>query len=132
MLRHGGDAVEMAFANLLSPAGIVEMDNLDRQGVGEVRHRRVVEANVSVLADSDKAGVDGRLGEQGAIAAALSFHIRRVTVNIVHGAQRNAVGQPRLQPPPETRRMRHRHAGVLVQVERLDGAPAEVWGQYEW
>jgi hypothetical protein len=106
----------MAFANLLAPAGIIQADDLHRQRVVEVRHRRVVEADVPVFADSDEARIDGGLGEQVAISTAFRVQIPRVTVDIMHGAERNTVGQPGLQPQTETRRVRRRHAGILVQM----------------
>ncbi len=121
----------MAFANLLAPAGIIQADNLDGHRVGKVGHRRVVEGNVSVFADTDETHVDRSLGEEGAVAAALRLQIGGVAVHIMHSAERNAVRQPSLQPQPETRRVRGLDTGILIQMERFDRTPVDVPVQHE-
>jgi hypothetical protein len=85
MFRDSGDALEMAFADLLAAAGIIEADDFDRYRVVEVRHGRVVETNVAVFADADEAGVDWGFGQQGAVAAAFRLQVRRVTVDVARG-----------------------------------------------
>ena len=134
MLEQVSDNAHSGTAEMLSkwpsptcwlPAGIVQSDNLDTQGIGEIRHRRIIEGNVPVLSDSDSTNVDWRLGEEVAVAAALGLQIRRVAVEVVHGAERHTIGKPGLQPQPETRRMRHSHASILVEMQGFDRAPIE-------
>ena len=120
----------MSFANLLAPGGIIQADNLDGHRVGKVGRRRVVESNVSVYTDTNETRVDRGLGEEGAVAAAIRLEIGGVAVHIMHSAERNAIRQPCLQPQPE-RRVRGRHTGIFIQMERFDRAPVEAPGQHE-
>ena len=49
----------MSFAHLLSTARFVQRDTFHRHRVVEVRHVRIVEGDMAVLANADKREVDG-------------------------------------------------------------------------
>src|SRR5882762_3888199 len=55
ILRHGLESWEMSFAHLLLPAGWVEFHEFDLVRVVEIRHRWIVEAQVSILANAETA-----------------------------------------------------------------------------
>ena len=72
--RHGLDAREVALVHLLEPAGVVELDHLDVQRIGEVRHGRIVEGEVPVLPDPQAAQVGGGAQQLG-VAGALGLRL---------------------------------------------------------
>ena len=78
--RHGaaghlGLRGEVALTHLLTPAVGIDLDHLDRQGIVEVRHPRVVEGEVAVLADSQTAEVEGVGRQEAGVAPALGSRV---------------------------------------------------------
>ena len=61
-------SVECAVADLLVTTRVVDLDRLDLRRVVEVRHVRVVEGDMAVLADPDEGEVETAIREERAVA----------------------------------------------------------------
>ena len=122
--RHLGDGPERAVVHLLPPADRVERDDLDRQRVGEVGHRRIVEREVAVHPDAEAHDVERRLGEQGRVVADAGLRTP-LGLEQVDAAERHAVEERPPQPAPEALRRRLGETEILVHVEGRDAAPVD-------
>ena len=89
MCGHRGDVGEVSFADLLAPARVVELHDLDVEGIGEVGDGRVVERQVTVLADAEAAQVERVGTKQHGVAVALGVEVGRVAVDVVERGERH-------------------------------------------
>ena len=122
--RDVGQRREAAVVHLLAPARVVERHDLHARRVGEVRHRRVVERQVAVLADAEADEVDRRRRQQGRVARARDRG-RQLGRQRVERADRDVVEQVGPQVAPETLRVVGREADVVIHVEGRHAGPVE-------
>ena len=125
MLRDGGEVAEVALPNLLPAAGVIEADDFYRHWIGEIRFLRVIESDVTVLADSDESQIDSSFGEQRGVPAAFRRRVDRITGEVARGREWNPFGQILPDPESEACRMCSRYPRIFVKVERLNYFPVD-------
>ena len=123
--RHLRQGAELPVVHLLLPAGRIQLsDDLDPQGVLEIRNARIVEGQMAVLPDSQESQIEGVLPQQPGIALALRRRVRRAAVQIEHPVERQPVEEPVFEVAPEGLGRAGRQAEVFVHVEGVDRAPS--------
>ena len=73
--RHVGERREVPLPHLLLLAAVVELDDLHDERIVEVGDRRIVEREVTVLADAEAAHVDRMVDEQLRVARGLGVGV---------------------------------------------------------
>lgn len=124
MRRDFGEHWEATVVHLLAPAGVVEPDDLHEHRVVEIRHGRVIERQVAVLADTEADEVDRRRRQQGRVARARDGG-RQLGRQRVERADRDMVEQVGPQVAPETSRVVGLEADVVIHVEGRHAGPVE-------
>jgi hypothetical protein len=113
----------MPFAGLLFSRSVVHDYALDGCRIRKIGHMRIVEGDVTVLAETDKCQVERRLIQQLGVALNLGIQILCIAPHILNGSRMNFVFDTPLDPKPEAGGMGVRHADILIQVEDFDGLP---------
>ena len=105
-----------AFAYLLKPTRLIQFnDNIGRFGL-EVS-RRIIEGEVSILADADERHVNRVLRDELVEPFALRLRRVRIAVQEMHCSRMHDIHKPFLQIFAETGRMRLWNSDVFVQME---------------
>ncbi len=126
--RLGGNIViggEVSLVNLLGPARRVQGHHLHILRVVEIGHRRVVEGQVPVLADTQAAEVEGVVAQERRVPLALCRR-RRPPVEVVGRLGLGGLHDPLADPALEAGRMVGTDPEILVHVEDDDVAPRHV------
>ena len=117
----------MPFVDLLRPAGPVELDHLDVEGIVEIGDRRIVEREMPVLSDAETTQVQ-RMGPQElCIAPAFDVGIAQA-LDVVRRLWVGALDNPFADPALEAGRMVGTHPDVLVHVKDHGLGPGHVRG----
>ena len=109
--------------HLLMLAAFFQADDLDCFGVREVCNRRIIESDMSVLADPHAHQINAAFAEQGGIALTFPFRVRCLPVDQEHAVKRHSGEQVSMQIRTEELRGAGRETEVLVHVKRIDAFP---------
>jgi hypothetical protein len=123
--RDGIEVWEGAFADLLLAAGFVELDQFDRVRIVEVGDGRIVEGEVSVLADTEATEIDGLGAEERSITRALGQGLVGVAGEIVKGRGAEAALYAFAEEPAEAGRVGVGDSEVFVHVKEGDAGPVD-------
>ena len=119
-------AAESTVVNLLESAGLVEVHDPHGAPVSEVGDVRIVEGQVSVLADTEHAHVDRRSSNDGFVPGALSCEVLGRAVHVLRPLDRDARTKVHLEPPSEGRWIVAAQPDVLIELENLDATPIDL------
>jgi len=106
-------------------ADIVQFDDLDVGWVVEIGNWRIVEGDMAVDADPKTDEVDWRLVHQGSIAAHFRIGIR-FRCYPMHGGERQARKDMRIEPIREACGRCRIQPDILVHMEGGDAAPVDI------
>src|ERR1035437_2402189 len=115
----------MTLAHLLLPAVWVQDDAFHHQRIFEVRDGRIVDGDVSILADPHKSQIDRTGGEQSRVARYFRVQVGGVAIEILHATRANYFFHAGSDPFPKARRMVAGNTHVLIHVKDVHALPVD-------
>ena len=123
VLRYVIDLSEATVIDLLIAADLVELDGLDKLFILEISNGRVVECDMTVLADAHNDDVDLGCGEQGGVARRFLIGIGGVTLDVIDALEGHKTEDVRVKKVTEALRCGGIKTDVFVHVVRIDAIP---------
>jgi len=124
--RDAGEIRKVSLTRLLPAAALVEAHSLDAERIVEIRDVRIVECDVPILSDPQRAQVDGRRSQGLLVAAAFGIKVPRVPIEIINGSRVDSLHEVSVHPVLEAAAMTHGQVDVLVHVEKLESRPIKI------
>lgn len=113
---------EAAVIHLLRPAGFIQFNRFNKQRIGEIGYRRIIERNMPVLTDAKADDINRRFIQQLRVSPALPFNIARPAQQLDPSGIDSAE-QPFLQIVPEALMGLLRQADIFIHMKSVHPGP---------